>query len=85
MTVAVFQSILYPTDFSNASIPAFAHALRIAVAAKSKLHLLNVSRHMASDDSSRSVPTDRRDSDQMGHAAAARANKGAWPAIWGCA
>ena len=49
MTVSVFQSILYPTDFSDASIVAFAHALRIAVGAKSKLHLLNVSRPMAPD------------------------------------
>ncbi|MFY9657435.1 MAG: universal stress protein [Methylocystis sp.] len=56
MTVSVFQSILYPTDFSDASIPAFAHALRIAVAAKSKLHLLNVSRRMAPDDSPAPFP-----------------------------
>ncbi len=56
MTVAVFQSILYPTDFSNASIPAFGHALRIAVGAKSKLHLLNVTHHMASDDAPAPFP-----------------------------
>ena len=38
MTASAFQSILYPTDFSDSSIPAFAHALRIAVGAKSELH-----------------------------------------------
>jgi nucleotide-binding universal stress UspA family protein len=49
MTASAFQSILYPTDFSNASIPAFAHALRIAVGAKSELHLLNIVRRRALD------------------------------------
>ena len=36
------KSILHPTDFSDLSGAAFAHALRIALAAKSKLHLLHV-------------------------------------------
>jgi nucleotide-binding universal stress UspA family protein len=49
MTASAFQSILYPTDFSEASIPAFAHALRIAIGAGSELHLLNVARHTALD------------------------------------
>ena len=56
MTVSVFKSILYPTDFSDASIVAFEHALRIAVGAKSKLHLLNVARPTASDDAPAPFP-----------------------------
>ena len=38
------RSIVHPTDFSDLSLPAFSHALRIALAAKSKLHLLHVVR-----------------------------------------
>ena len=49
MTASVFQSILCPTDFSEVSIPAFAHALRIAIGARSELHLLNVARYTALD------------------------------------
>jgi nucleotide-binding universal stress UspA family protein len=41
----VFRSILHPTDFSELSGLAFVHALRIAVAARSKLHLLHVMAH----------------------------------------
>ena len=37
-----FQSILHPTDYSEASKVAFAHALRLSVAARSALHLLHV-------------------------------------------
>ncbi len=37
-----FQSILHPTDYSPGSKPAFAHALRLAIAAHSSLHLLHV-------------------------------------------
>jgi nucleotide-binding universal stress UspA family protein len=37
-----FQSIVHPTDFSELSSKAFAHALRIALAAKGRLHLLHV-------------------------------------------
>jgi nucleotide-binding universal stress UspA family protein len=40
-----FRSILHPTDFSDLSGVAFAHALRIALAARSKLHLLHVAPH----------------------------------------
>ena len=36
------QSIVHPTDFSDLSSDAFAHALRIALAAKSRLYLLHV-------------------------------------------
>src|SRR4249920_794084 len=35
-------SIAHPTDFSDLSGLAFAHALRLALASKSKLHLLHV-------------------------------------------
>jgi nucleotide-binding universal stress UspA family protein len=37
------RSIVHPTDFSHLSSAAFAHALRIAVAARSRLHGLHVS------------------------------------------
>lgn len=36
------RSIMHPTDFSDLSMDAFGHALRIALAAKSKLYLLHV-------------------------------------------
>jgi nucleotide-binding universal stress UspA family protein len=36
------QSIVHPTDFSELSARAFAHALRIAIATKSALHALHV-------------------------------------------
>jgi nucleotide-binding universal stress UspA family protein len=36
------RSIVHPTDFSDLSSAAFAHALRIALAASSKLHVLHV-------------------------------------------
>lgn len=39
------RSILHPTDFSELSGMAFAHALRIALATRSTLHLLHVSQH----------------------------------------
>src|SRR5262245_5546625 len=39
------RSIVHPTDFSDLSGVAFAHALRIALAARSTLHLLHVSQH----------------------------------------
>jgi nucleotide-binding universal stress UspA family protein len=38
----MIHSIAHPTDFSDLSGKAFAHALRIAVAAKSMLHVLHV-------------------------------------------
>jgi nucleotide-binding universal stress UspA family protein len=41
------RSIVHPTDFSDLSAAAFAHALRIALAARSKLHLLHVSQYDA--------------------------------------
>jgi nucleotide-binding universal stress UspA family protein len=36
------HSIVHPTDFSDASTDAFAHALRIALTAKSRLYILHV-------------------------------------------
>jgi nucleotide-binding universal stress UspA family protein len=37
-----FRSILHPTDYSESSRSAFAHALRLSVAARSALHVLHV-------------------------------------------
>jgi nucleotide-binding universal stress UspA family protein len=37
--------ILHPTDFSEASEVAFVHALKLALAAQGRLHILHVSRH----------------------------------------
>ena len=39
------RSIVHPTDFSDLSAAAFAHALRIALAARCRLHLLHVSQY----------------------------------------
>ncbi len=40
---SLIKSVLHPTDFSEASLVAFNHALRVAMLAQSKLTLLNVS------------------------------------------
>jgi nucleotide-binding universal stress UspA family protein len=37
-----FQTIVHPTDFSDTSVDAFAHALRIALAMRSKLYLVHI-------------------------------------------
>lgn len=37
-----FRSILHPTDFSDGSMDAFVHALKIALACKSELHILHI-------------------------------------------
>jgi len=42
MTIQNIRSIAHPTDLSDLSGVAFAHALRIALATRSKLHLLHV-------------------------------------------
>ena len=42
MSANGYRSILHPTDFSRGSDAAFAHAVRIAVAFESVLHLLHV-------------------------------------------
>jgi nucleotide-binding universal stress UspA family protein len=44
------RSVVHPTDFSDLSGKAFAHALRIAVSAKSTLHLLHVAERNAGQD-----------------------------------
>ena len=41
--VPAFETVLHPTDFSEASLTAFYHALKAALLTKSKLTLLNVS------------------------------------------
>src|SRR5215468_7107667 len=43
------RSIVHPTDFSDLSAAAFAHALRIALAARCRLHLLHVSQYDAAE------------------------------------
>ncbi len=43
------RSIVHPTDFSDLSAAAFVHALRIALAGRSKLHLLHVSQYDAAE------------------------------------
>src|SRR6516164_4207655 len=49
MAMNAIRSIVHPTDFSDLSAAAFAHALRIALAARSKLHLLHVSQYDAAE------------------------------------
>jgi hypothetical protein len=44
MTDRPLQSVVHPTDFSQAGLDAFAHALRLAVAAKSHFHILHIDR-----------------------------------------
>jgi nucleotide-binding universal stress UspA family protein len=44
------HSIVHPTDFSDASADAFAHALRIAIMAKSKLYILHVAMAPVDED-----------------------------------
>jgi len=44
------HSIVHPTDFSDLSVDAFAHAMRIAVATKSKLHVLHVAQNEIAGD-----------------------------------
>ncbi|MGB8363051.1 MAG: universal stress protein [Rhizomicrobium sp.] len=39
---APFEAILHPTDFSDSSMDAFVHALKIALKGKSRLHVLHV-------------------------------------------
>jgi nucleotide-binding universal stress UspA family protein len=45
MAKADFKAILHPTDFSHLSGVAFAHALRIALVSKAKLHVIHVTPH----------------------------------------
>jgi nucleotide-binding universal stress UspA family protein len=48
-----FRSILHPTDFSPSNDAAFAHAVRLAVAARSALHILHI------DEEGTKVQSDR--------------------------
>ena len=47
--MSALRSIVHPTDFSDLSATAFAHALRIALAARCKLYLLHVSQYDAAE------------------------------------
>jgi nucleotide-binding universal stress UspA family protein len=49
IAMTAIRSIVHPTDFSQVSATAFAHALRIALAGRSKLHLLHVSQYDAAE------------------------------------
>jgi nucleotide-binding universal stress UspA family protein len=51
-------SILHPTDFSDLSGAALAHALRVALAARSELHLLHITEREA--ESAQAFPEVRR-------------------------
>jgi nucleotide-binding universal stress UspA family protein len=52
MTGNLFQSIVHPTDFSEAGLDAFAHALRLAATAGGVLHILHAERELGSEDES---------------------------------
>jgi nucleotide-binding universal stress UspA family protein len=45
-----FQTVVHPTDFSEISIDAFTHALRIALATRSKLYLVHIAESKYSDE-----------------------------------
>ena len=50
MTDSLLRSVVHPTDFSPAGLDAFAHALRLAVAAKSHFYILHVERETEQAD-----------------------------------
>jgi nucleotide-binding universal stress UspA family protein len=50
MTDTPLESIVHPIDFSNAGLDAFAHALRLAVAAKSLFYLVHIEGETEQDD-----------------------------------
>jgi len=50
MTDMALESIVHPTDFSHAGLDAFAHALRLAVAAKSLFYLVHIEGETEQDD-----------------------------------
>ena len=50
MTITSLESIIHPTDFSAAGLDAFAHALRLAVAAKSLFYIVHIEREKHMDD-----------------------------------
>lgn len=45
-----FQTIVHPTDFSDISVEAFAHALRIALVMRSKLYLVHIAESDNADE-----------------------------------
>ena len=51
MTVASLGAIIHPTDFSASGLDAFAHALRIAVAAKTDFYIVHLERDSHMDNS----------------------------------
>jgi nucleotide-binding universal stress UspA family protein len=51
MTDRLLQSVVHPTDFSPAGLDAFAHALRLAVAAKSDFYILHIAGETEQADS----------------------------------
>ena len=50
MTYRPLQSIVHPTDFSPAGLDAFAHALRLAVAARGHFYILHIGRETGEAD-----------------------------------
>jgi hypothetical protein len=50
MTDTPLESIIHPTDFSRAGLDAFAHALRLAVAAKSLFYIVHIERETELDE-----------------------------------
>lgn len=65
----MIQTVAHPTDFSEASMGAFAHALRIALDTRSKLYIMHV-KSTSSDDSWQSFPHVRQILSQWGLMAA---------------
>jgi nucleotide-binding universal stress UspA family protein len=45
-----FQTIVHPTDFSDTSALAFAHALRIALAMRSLLYIVHIAESKCPDE-----------------------------------
>ena len=50
MTNRLLQSVVHLTDFSPAGLDTFAHALRLAVAAKGHLYILHIERETEEAD-----------------------------------
>jgi nucleotide-binding universal stress UspA family protein len=50
MTKSLIQSIVHPTDFSEAGLDAFVHAVRLAATAGGVLHILHDERDLGSED-----------------------------------
>jgi hypothetical protein len=50
MTDTPLESIIHPTDFSRAGLDAFAHALRLAITAKSLFYIVHIEGETEEDD-----------------------------------